>query len=117
MLRFAADENFDGNIFRQLQRRFPTLDIVRVQDTPLFQAPDPMVLEWAAGEGRIMLTHDVQTMVNDAYARVEQSLSMPGVILIPGTLEVGQALKDLEIAIGAGLAQDFENRVTFIPMH
>ena len=48
MLRFAADENFNGNVVRGLLRRLPTLDIVRVQDTALFRANDPNVMAWAA---------------------------------------------------------------------
>jgi len=116
-MRFAADENFDGNIFKALLRRFPDLDIVRVQDTELYQAPDPAVLEWAATENRIVLTHDVRTLVGEANARVERGLPMSGVILIPTTLGIGPALSDLEIAIGAGEPDDFKDRVTFIPLH
>jgi hypothetical protein len=32
--------------------------------------PDPDVLEWAAREGRILLTHDVNTMLGHAWDRV-----------------------------------------------
>ena len=35
MLRFAADENFNGDIVRGLLRRNPNVDIVRVQDVGL----------------------------------------------------------------------------------
>ena len=115
-MRFAADENFNGTILKELLKLFPDLDIVRVQDTELYQAPDPAVLEWAAQENRIIITHDVQTLVNDAYARVEEGLPVPGVILIPGTLPVGQALHDLELTIGAGNPGDFADRVTYIPI-
>jgi len=48
MIRFLADENFNGKILRGIQRERPDADILRVQDTSLFQAPDPQVLEWAA---------------------------------------------------------------------
>jgi hypothetical protein len=41
MLRFAADENFNGDIVRGLLRRNPKLDIVRVQDVGLSGADDP----------------------------------------------------------------------------
>lgn len=82
----------------------------------LYEAPDPAVLEWAAQEERILLTHDIQTLVNDAYVRVEQGLPMPGVILVPNLLAIGQALTDLEIAIGAGNPEDFADQVTYIPI-
>jgi predicted nuclease of predicted toxin-antitoxin system len=58
MLKFLADENFDNTIVRGLFRRHPKLDIVRVQDVGLSGKDDPTVLEWAAQEGRILLTHD-----------------------------------------------------------
>lgn len=61
MLALAADENFNNDIVRGLRRRMPELDIVRIQDAGLSGADDPTVLEWAAREGRILLTHDVST--------------------------------------------------------
>lgn len=60
MLRFAADENFNNDIVRGLRRRKPNLDVVRVQEAGLSGAVDPDVLEWAAREGRVLLTHDVR---------------------------------------------------------
>jgi predicted nuclease of predicted toxin-antitoxin system len=58
MLRLAADENFNGDIVRGLLRRKPDLDIAHVQDAGLSGADDPAVLEWAANEGRTVVTHD-----------------------------------------------------------
>jgi hypothetical protein len=40
-----------------------------------------------------------------------------GVFLIPETLAIGEALADLELAIGAGNPDDFRDRVTFIRMY
>ncbi|MEG4913169.1 DUF5615 family PIN-like protein [Microcoleus sp. B13-B4] len=52
-------------------RRLPELDIVRVQDVGLIHTDDPDILEWAANEGRILLTPDVATITMYAY---EQSI-------------------------------------------
>ncbi len=62
MLRFVADENFNQNIIRGLLRRKPDIDIVFIQNVGLSGANDPTVLEWAAQEGRVLLTHDVSTI-------------------------------------------------------
>ncbi len=82
-LRLAADENFNNHIVRGLLRRDPELDIVRIQDVGLSGADDPTVLEWAAQEGRILLTHDVSTITKYAYERVQAGLVMPGVLSSP----------------------------------
>ena len=82
MLRFAADENLNGNIVRGLRRRKPDLDIVHVQDTPLSEAGDAEILEWAAAEERVILTHDVSTITGYAEERVRAGKRMPGVVEI-----------------------------------
>ena len=62
MIRFLLDENFNGKIVRGLRARRPDVDMIRVQDTDLLGADDAAVLEWAAREGRVLLTHDLDTM-------------------------------------------------------
>jgi len=62
--RLAADENFNQDIIRGLLRRKPDLDLVRVQDAGLSGASDPAVLEWAAAEDRLLLTHDLTTITH-----------------------------------------------------
>jgi hypothetical protein len=44
-MRLAADENFDNRILRGPLRHNPDYDIVRVQDTELAGASDPVLLE------------------------------------------------------------------------
>lgn len=79
-MRLLTDENFNGAILRGLIRRLPNLDIVRIQDVGLMYADDPTILEWAANENRLLLTHDVATITMYAYGRVNRGLPMPGVI-------------------------------------
>lgn len=77
MLRLAADENFNADIVRGLLRRLPDLDIARAQDAGLSGADDPAVLEWAAREGWIVLTHDISALVSFAFERVAAGRPMP----------------------------------------
>ncbi|NET61126.1 MAG: hypothetical protein F6K47_34870 [Symploca sp. SIO2E6] len=70
-MRLLADENFNGSILRGLIRRLPDLDVVRIQDVGLIHAEDPTILAWAANEGRILLTHDVATVITYAYERIK----------------------------------------------
>jgi hypothetical protein len=43
-MKFAADENLDNNIIRWLQTQEPDIDIIRVQDTPVYTQPDVLCL-------------------------------------------------------------------------
>lgn len=67
MLALAADENFNNDIIRGMLRRRPDLNIVRIQGVGLSGASDSAALEWAAAEGRVLLTHDVSTITQHAY--------------------------------------------------
>ena len=100
MIRFLADENFNGKILRGIRRENPDADIVRVQDTSIYRAPDPQVLEWAAQAGRILLTHDLETMIGFANARLEAGLPMAGVIAVRDGLPFGQVINDLLLILG-----------------
>ena len=62
MLRFVADEDFTRVIVRGVLRACSDIDLVRAQDVGLRMQEDAVVLNWAATEGRVLLTHDVQTM-------------------------------------------------------
>lgn len=113
---FAADENFNNAILRGLRRREPNLDVVRIQDTDIFTADDPTVLEWAARENRILPTHDARTIPHYAYERIAAGKSMPGVIIINDQLPFGQTIEELLIVISASDASEWEDRVVFFPL-
>ena len=66
-LRFQADEDLDNDIIHGMLRRLPNLDIVRAQEVGLSGALNPVGLEWAAQEGRVLLTPDVSTITAHAY--------------------------------------------------
>ena len=116
MLRLAADENFNNDIVRGLWRRKSELDIVRIQDVGLSGADDPTVLEWAAREGRVLLTHDVTTMTRYAYERVRAGQPMPGVFEVSRTVPIGRAIKDILLLAECSLEGEWEGQVRYLPL-
>ena len=116
MLPVLSDHNFNGRILRGLRRRIPELDVVRALDVGLDTADDPDLLAWAAGEDRILITHDVNTVPAFANARVRAGLTMPGVFLIPKSMAIGHAIDDLELAIKAQTAADCKDQVNYFPL-
>jgi len=116
MLRFAVDEDFDNRIVRGLLRILPTLDLVRVQDAGLLGKRDSAVLEWVATENRILLTHDVSTMTNHAYARVESGKQMPGVFEVGQEIPIGEAIADLMLIATCSLDGEYNGQVRYLPL-
>ena len=111
MLLLAADENFNNDIVRGVRRRNPAVDIVRVQDVDLLSAEDPVILEWAASAGRVLLTHDVTTMTHFAYERVRSGLAMPGVFEIARRVRIGVAVEQIELLALCSHEGEWEGQV------
>ena len=116
MLRFAADENFKTAILRGLFRHRADLDIVRVQDVGLSETDDNVILEWAAKENRILLTHDVTTVTDFAYQRVRDGKSMPGVFEIGRHVTVAQAIEDILLIAESSYDGEWEGQVRYLPL-
>ncbi len=116
MLKLAADENFNNDVVRGLLRRRPDLDIVRVQDTEVAGGDDVAVLEWAAQNKRVLLTHDVSTMTAHAYERVRDGKSMPGVFEVGRNVPIGAAIEDLLLLAECSLDDEWEGQVRYLPL-
>jgi predicted nuclease of predicted toxin-antitoxin system len=116
VLRLLSDENFHGDIVRGLLRQNPRLDLVRVQDVGLSETDDPTILDWAAANGRILLTHDRQTIPRFAFVRVRRGEPMPGVFLVSDSLPTGQAIAELMLAIQGSSQAEWKDLVTYFPL-
>lgn len=116
MLRLLVDENVPRAIVVGLRQREPTLDLVRVQDVGLRQTPDPDLLEWAAQQGRVIVSQDKKTLAVNAWERVANNLPMPGVLLLRRHLTTGEAIEELAIWGAAGDPDDTKNQVFHLPI-
>lgn len=115
-MKFLADENFEGAIFRGLLRHQPNIDLVRVQDVGLEKADDTTILEWANDEGRILLTHDRRTMPHYAYQRIADGKNFAGMLVMKATIPVGQAIEDILLIEAASTSDEWINMVQDIPL-
>ncbi len=116
MIKFLADENFNNQIVRGVLRQNPDIDIVRVQDVGLKGADDPDVLSWAAQEKRIVLTHDVATMITFAYERIQAGLPMPGLFEVKRRVPVGLVIEEILLIAECSLDGEWEGQVRFLPL-
>ncbi len=116
MIRLAADENFNNNIVRGLLRRKPEIDIIRVQDAGLGGADDPAILEWAAQNNRVLLTHDVATITEYTYERVANGLSMPGVFEVRRNVPLHRAIEEFLLIAECSIEGEWEGQVQYLPL-
>src|SRR5258708_6066167 len=96
-------ENFDNRILKGLRRRLPHLDIVRVQDMGLSGKTDAELLDWAASQNRLLLTHDLSTIRPIVTDRIAGGLPMPGVFEMTQGFPIAQAIEELVVLVECSL--------------
>jgi hypothetical protein len=79
-------------------------------------ADDPRVLEWAAKERRVLLTHDVSTVTRYAYERVRAGQPMPGVFGVSRAVPISQAIEDILLLADCSLDDEWEGQVRYLPL-
>jgi Domain of unknown function (DUF5615) len=115
MLRLLSDEDVHSDIIRGLWLRDPELDIVGARDVGLGHTLDPIILEWAAEQGRVLLTGDLSTVVGFAVSRVRSGQSMPGVFALLETVGIGRVLDDVLLAAKCYTVEEMNNQIVYIP--
>lgn len=114
MLRLLSDENFNGEIVRALLRRAPDVDLVRIQDVGLSGMDDPTILQWAAENARVLLTHDRATLPAFAYERVRARQPMPGVLLVDDRAAIGAVIDDVLLFALCSDQGEWEGQILFL---
>ena len=116
MLKLISDENFNGDILRGLFRRNSKLDVVRVQDVGLEEATDPEALQWAAGQGRVVLTHDRGTMPHFATQSISAGQPMHGLVVESDTMPIGQAVDEILLAVECLTEDECRDHIYYFPL-
>jgi len=115
MLRFLADENFDDRILHAMLEQEPAVDVVRAREVGLAAIHDRDLLDWAAGEGRVLLTHDVKTIPAFAMERLRAGRPLAGVVLVRKTGISARIVEDLMLIALAGTDADVAGQILNVP--
>jgi hypothetical protein len=114
-IRFLADADLDNAIVQGVRRREPSIEFKSANDAGLAGLPDDKVLEIAAGEGRVLISHDKRTMPVHFAARIRLGLWSPGVLLAVPRATVGDVVESLLIIWSASSGSDWADQIHYLP--
>jgi hypothetical protein len=120
-VRFLADADLNQAIVGGVLRREPTLDFLTARAAALRGLPDTAVLELAAQQRRVLVSHDVGTMPSHFRIFMNAGKESAGVFLIPQSIDVRMAIEDLLLIWLlliwlASEAEEWENRLVWLPL-
>jgi hypothetical protein len=114
-IRFLADADLDGAIVRGVHRHEPSVDLKSANDADLEGLSDPEVLELAAAEGRVLVSHDTSTMPVHFAARSRLGLKSPGVLLAFQSAAIGDVIESLLIIWSASREEEWAGQIHYLP--
>ncbi len=114
-LRFQADADLKPAILLATVRLEPGIDFRSAEEAGLAGLPDPVVLDLAGREGRILVTHDHRTMPHHFAAFLAHSAS-PGVIVVRQHLPVASVAEELVLIWAATSSEEWVNQILYLPV-
>jgi hypothetical protein len=114
--KFLADNDFIQAIIDGVLRREPSIDFGRVRDFALERRSDPEVLEWAAQNGFIVISHDVNSMRGFAYERFARGEPMAGLFLVHQTEAIAPVIESLIVVWAGSEAEEWRDQVRYLPL-
>jgi hypothetical protein len=114
--RFLADNDLNDAIVVSVRRREPAMEFSRLRDLGKATRSDPEVLEFAAQESWILVSHDVNTMRVVAYIRLSAGLSMGSLLLVHQRTGVSSIIDSLLLIWAACEAEEWAGQVEFLPI-
>ena len=114
-VRFQADADLNQIILLATIRREPAINFQLAIIADLPGLDGRQVLERAAKEGRVLVTHDRKTMPRH-FSEFIAKESSPGLLVVPQYLSVAAVVEDLLLIWCATEAEEWVNRIGFLPL-
>jgi hypothetical protein len=114
-VRYQADADLNEDIVSGILRRAPEIDFQTADELELASLPDPEVLALAAQEGRILVTHDRQTMPAH-FGRFIETHESPGLIVVSQKADILSVIEEIILIWEASEAEEYVNIILTIPI-
>lgn len=114
-MKWLADECLDNDIILR-----PVAPLARLRFGTRSGCPevagsdDETLLAWADKNGRVILTHDLATMV-PALQRQDR-LAFTAIVLVPDSLPIGRIIEDILLLDQCSRASDWTAGVIYLPL-
>lgn len=114
--RFLADHDLNQRIIDGTLRREPAIEFIRARDVGLHNRSDPEGLEYAAGHGFLVISHDVNTMPGHAFARLAAGRPLAGLVMAHQTDPIHLIIDDLVLIWSTSEAEEWQDQIHFLPL-
>ena len=114
-LRFQADNDLKFAIVKAVRRREPSVEFVSAQQSQLDGIGDHEVLERAAANGRVLVSHDRRTMLRHFHDRLMAGKSSPGLLIVAQDALIADVVEALMVLWAVADPEDLRDQAFHLP--
>lgn len=112
---FQADADLNFDIVKAVRKQEPAIDLASASDAGLQGVGDPDILERAALENRVLVSHDRRTMPEHFRLRLAAGKSSPGVLVVAQGVAIGDAVDAIILIWSASQDEEWRNQIHHLP--
>jgi hypothetical protein len=114
-VRFQADNDLNATIVTAVKRYEPAVDFCSAREARLDGLPDPELLDLTAAEGRVLVSHDQNTMLAHFRDRLRKGKSSPGLLLVSQSAAIREVVEALLYVWALFDPEDLLDQVYYLP--
>lgn len=114
-IRLLADADLNFAIVKGARLRVPGIDFLGAVEAELEGLGDVEVLQFAASQGRILVSHDLRTIPVHFARWISGGKLSPGVFLVAQSVAVCDVIEAVALICSASLPVDWANQITHLP--
>ncbi|MGH7137204.1 MAG: DUF5615 family PIN-like protein [Pirellulales bacterium] len=111
-----ADEDLRHSIIAAACRLEPALDFLTIVQAGKAGAPDDAVLDFAQADQRLVVSHDVSSMIAAAEDRIAGGKGMGGLFMAPKKKSRRLVAESLVFIWAASEAEEWRDKIVFLPL-
>ena len=114
-IRFQADNDLKYAIVKAVRRQEPAIDFASAQEAGLDGFSDPELLDRAALEDRVLVSHDRRTMLNHFRNHLAAGKSSPGLLVVAQDAPIGVVAEAIVVLWAVTRPGELTNQAYHLP--
>jgi Domain of unknown function (DUF5615) len=114
-VRFLADADLNFDVVKAVRRREPGLDFASAADAGIEGTGDPEILERAASQNRVLVSHDRRTMLHHFRNRLAAGKFSPGLLVVSQNAQIRPVVEAILVLWSVSDPAELRDQVYHLP--